>query len=243
MKLPKKALISLSTILFSILAVLSLSSCKDVVFNNPLDPDASAEAVQIIKVISTTLSGKGDICFDGEKFWKIESYGSLNAFDMESGTIIRTYSVDSGTGVIFFENKLYICKGENTLIALDPLSGEILNRLSTTDLYPGYLTKDFSSLIIYDLRSTSFFEYNILNGTSNRLFQVSGLDIGGIEVYREGILVTDKNSDSIYYFALDGTINNVFRSPASGVGGITVDDRDYVYLFTIDGKIHKISLP
>jgi len=220
-----------------------LNSCKDIVFNNPLDPEASAEAVQIIKVISTTLSGKGDICFDGEKFWKIESYGALNAFDMESGTIIRTYSVDSGTGVIFFDNELYTCKGENTLISLDPLSGEILNRLSTGDLYPGFLTTDFNSLIIYDLRSSSFFEYNPKTGASKRLFQVTGLAIGGIEIYGNGILVTDMNSNSIYYFDITGAILNVFRSPAGNVGGITVDSRNYVYLFTLDGKIYKISLP
>ena len=239
----KKAFISGFIILFNILVIILLGSCKDIIFNNPLDPQATPEAVQIIKVISTSLSGKGDICYDGEKFWKIESYGSLNAFDMESGTIIRTYPVDAGTGVIFFENKLYTCKGDNIIISLDPLSGEILNRISTTDLYPGYLTTDFSSLIIYDLRSSSFFNYDLKTGTSNRLFQVSGLAIGGIEIYGEGVLVTDMNSDSIYYFALNGTIINVFRSPASGIGGITVDGRDYVYLFTLDGKIYKISLP
>ena len=92
MTLPKKTFPSVFIILFNTLAFLLLNSCKDIVFNNPLDPDASAEAVQIIKVITTSLSGKGDICFDGEKFWKIENYGSLNAFDMESGTIIRTFT-------------------------------------------------------------------------------------------------------------------------------------------------------
>ncbi|MFC2155481.1 hypothetical protein ACFLRB_03190 [Acidobacteriota bacterium] len=243
MTLPKKTFPSVFIILFNILALFLLNSCKDIIFNNPLDPEASAEAVQIINVITTSLGGKGDICFDGEKFWKIESYGNLNTFDIESGTIIRNYSVDSGTGVIFFDNKLYTCSGENILISLDPLSGEILNHLSTTDLYPGFLTTDFNSLIIYDQRSSSFFEYDIKSGSSNRLFQVSGLAIGGIEIYGEGILVTDMNSDSIYYFAINGTIINVFRSPASDIGGITVDSRNYVYLFTLDGKIYKISLP
>lgn len=243
MKSQKKAFKSVFIILFNIAAFILLNSCKDIVFNNPLDPEASAEAVQIIKVISTTLSGKGDICFDGEKFWKIENYGALNAFDMESGTIIRTYSVDSGTGVIFFDNKLFTCKGENTLISLDPLSGEILNRLSTGDLYPGFLTTDFNSLIAYDLRSSGFFEYNLETGESNRLFQVTGLAIGGIEIYGTGILVTDMNSDSIYYFDMSGAIISVFRSPAAGVAGITVDSRNYVYLFTLDGKIYKIALP
>lgn len=236
-------LISVSIIVFSIFAVLLPVSCKDVIFNNPLDPEASAEAVQIIKVITTPLTGKGDICFDGEKFWKIESYGSLNAFDMESGVIIRNYLVDSGTGVVFFDHKLFICRGENILITVDPLSGEILNRVSTADLYPAYLTTDNISLIMFDARSSNFFRYDPATGTPTRLFQVSGLNIGGIEIYGDGILVTDMNSDSIYYFSMTGAINKVFRSPAGSVGGITVDGRNYVYLFTLDGKIYTISLP
>ncbi|MCK4761035.1 MAG: hypothetical protein KAW12_02475 [Candidatus Aminicenantes bacterium] len=245
MKLPTNKLISASITAFSFLALLALNCCKDIVFNNPLDPDASVETVKIIKVTSTTLSGKGDICCDGEKFWKTSQYGSLDAFDMESGIIIRSVPAEGGSGVTIFEDSLYLCGGENIIYSLDPLSGEILNRISTADLYPGFLTAGDNPglLIAYDLRSSGFFEYDPQSGAAALLFQVPGLDIGGIEIYKGGLLVTDLNSESIYYFAKTGSIINVFRSPAGAAAGITVDHRDYVYLLTLDGKLYTITLP
>ena len=51
------------------------------------------------------------------------------------------------------------------------------------------------------------------------------------------------NTDTIYRFTLSGDVINVFSSPAPGVGGLTVDTSDYVYLFMLDGKIYKVSLP
>ncbi len=243
MRSRKKTFRLVSTILFNFTALLFWASCKDIIFNNPLDPDASVEAVKIIKTMSTSLGGKGDICFDGEKFWKIDSSGNLSAFDIESGIIIRDLSAVPGTGLTFFKGKLYLCQGENILYVLDSLSGDILDRLSTTGLYPAYLTASSESLILFDQRSSGFFDYDPDSGTSHRLFQVSGITIGGIELYQDGLLVTDMNTDLIYHFSLSGAVFNVFRSPASGVGGITVDSLDYIYLLTLDGKVYKISLP
>ena len=51
------------------------------------------------------------------------------------------------------------------------------------------------------------------------------------------------NTDSIYRFTLGGEVKDVFTAPASGVSGIAVDGSNYVYLFMIDGKIYKVSLP
>ena len=52
MKSGKIILISVFIILFN--------ACKDVIFNNPLDPGASKAQFQVIKVISTPVYGPGD---------------------------------------------------------------------------------------------------------------------------------------------------------------------------------------
>jgi len=222
-----------------------ISGCKDIVFNNPLDPDASRDVLQIIRVLDTPLGGKGDIAFDGEKFWKINPYGNLTAFDQESGTIIRTFYTSPGTGVVFFRDEIYLCNesGENVLMVTDPLSGDTNNRISMRDLFPAYLTSVDQTLLIYDARSGGLFQYNPDSGDAVQLFDLSGIDIGGIALYKGDLLITDKNTDSLYRYSLDGNVQDVFSSPAAGISGVAVDNSDYVYLIMMDGKIYKVSLP
>lgn len=235
--------ISASIIVFSLF--LFINSCKDIAFDNPLDPDASKEVLQIIRVMETPLSGKGDLAFDGEKFWKISIYGGLTAIDRESGTIIRSFSAEPGTGVTFYRDELYLCKGEgeNILYVIDPLAGDILNRISTSGVYPGFLAVSGDRLIIYDVRSSGIFEYDPETGDVPRLFEIPGINVGGIEVYKGGLLISDMNSDTIYRFSLSGSVQDVFSAPESGIGGLTVDNNDYIYLLMLDGKIYKVSLP
>jgi outer membrane protein assembly factor BamB len=244
-KWEKTALISVFIIVFSVLA--GYSGCKDIVFNNPLDPNASKDVVSVIRVIETPLAGRGDIAFDGEKIWKIGISGNLTAVDRESGAVIRSFAVVPGTGVGFFMDSIYLCggegQGENILVVVDPLSGDILNRVSTGDIYPGFLAAYHDRLILFDVRSAGIFEYDPGTGNATRLFEISGLNIGGIAVYRGGLLISDMNTDSIYRFSLSGSAADVYTSPAAGIGGLTVDNSDYVYLCMLDGKIYKVSLP
>jgi len=245
-KWAKTLSVSVSIIVFS--GLIGLHGCKDIIFNNPLDPNASKDVVKVIRVIETTLAGIGDIGFDGEKFWKIDLFGSLTAFDRETGVVIRSFSVGPGTGVGFFNDLIYFCNGyrgqeENILYVVDPLSGDILNRLSTRGIYPGALTAINNSLVVFDVRSSGIFEYNPETGETLRLFEVTGINIGGIAAYKGGLLITDMNTDSIYLFSLGGQVVAVFSSPASGIGGITADYNDYVYIFMLDGKVYKVSLP
>lgn len=219
------------------------SACKDVIFNNPLDPDASKEALRLIQVFSTAVSGRGDLAFDGEKIWKISEQGTLFALDMESGITIRSIPFISGSGLAFLQDTFYICDGSNVMQTLDPLSGDLLNQVSTVDLYPLYIAVLDDELILYDQRSSGFLIFNPGTGERERIFQVSGLSPGGIETFRGGILLTDVNTDSIYHFSLAGDVISVYRSPAAGITGITVDDRDYIYLFTLDGQVYKVTLP
>ncbi len=233
----------LKTIVFILGFIILSESCKDVLFNNPLDPDASIETLQIVKIVTTSLSGEGDIAYDGEKFWKINNFGILSAFDIESGVVIRTVSTVPGTGLATLQNKLYICGGSNIISSYDPLSGDLIDQISTGNLYPGFLSPMEDHLLLYDLRSFGFYEYDPVTGSSTPLFQLSGVNIGGIEYYQGSILFTDLNANSIYHYSLDGDMLNVYLSPATGTNAITVDGSYYLYLFTLDGQIYKVSLP
>jgi len=228
-----------------LITLFSLSGCKDIVFNNPLDPNGSKDVLNVIRVIETSLGGEGDIAYDGEKFWKINPGGSLIAFDRESGVVIRTFGVEPGTGVAFYDDTIYLCHNErdNMLVLVDPLAGDILNRITTGQLFPGYIAAAGGSLLLFDARSSGIFRYYPETGDNVRLFEVAGFMVGGIASYKNGILITDMNTDSIYRFTLSGEVEDVFTSPASGVSGIAVDGSNYVYLFMIDGKIYKVSLP
>lgn len=247
----KKAAVGARQGILLLLVLLGCSTCRDVIFNNRLDPNASKEMVEIIRVIDTGLGGKGDLCFDGEKFWKIDGAGNLNAIDRESGAIIRSFPAEPGTGISFFDNMLYFCQGDgnNILYTMDPLSGDILNRVSTGSIAPAFITSKDNKLIIYDSRSSGIFEYDTETGNLVSLFQVPGINIGGIESFRQGLLITDMNTNSLYYFLWNGTVDNVYSSPAAGIVGVTADtaattnETSYVYLMMLDGKIYKVQIP
>lgn len=231
--------------LLGLVLLLTSNGCKDIVFNNPLDPNASKETVKVILVIDSPLSGPGDLTYDGEKFWKINPYGNLSAFDRQSGAAIRSFFTSGGTGITFYNGSIYICNGEtdNQLIQIDPLSGDTLNRIATGDLYPAFLASSTGLFIVYDIRSSGLFQYDPDSGSATRLFEVSGLSIGGIAMYKGGLLITDMNTDTMYRFKLDGSVSDVYTSPASGIGGLAVDSSNYVYLFILDGNVYKVSLP
>ena len=72
---------------------------------------------------------------------------------------------------------------------------------------------------------------------------MSGLNIGGMTAYKNGLLITDMNTDTLYRFDFSGAVTDVYTSPASGTGGAAVDSGNYVYLLMLDGKIYKVSLP
>lgn len=232
-------------ILVFIIIINLLFSCRDIVFDNPLDPNASKAILEVIRVIETILSGRGDITFDGEKIWKIDSSGFLSAVDRESGMLLRSFSAVPGTGVGFLKDQLYICDQNmgNTLVTIDPLSGDIINRISTQEIYPGFLTTDNDQLIIFDERSSGIFSYDPETGNAFRWFEISGVKIGGIALYKGDLLLTDINTNSIYQFSMNGEIIGVFNSPSTGVSGICVDSSYNIYLFMLDGKIYKVSLP
>jgi hypothetical protein len=235
--------VKLKTIASILACIFLFNSCRDVIFNNPLDPDASRELLKIIKSISTNLSGEGDITNDGEKLWKINTTGSVYAFDIESGVIIRSISGITGTGICLIEDRLYVCNGTNILYSYDSLSGDLIDQISTTDIYPAFLSSSDGLIILYDLRSSSFFRYDPISGSSEQLFQITGFKIGGIEVFREGILFSDQNTNTIYYYSIDGEMINMYLSPATSTRGLTIDSSDYIYLLTLDGQLYKVSLP
>jgi len=214
-----------------------------VVFNNPLDPDASRESLKIQRIFSTSLSGPGDICFDGEKIWKTGSPDRLDAFDMESGVSIRSFQVDPASGVAFLDRRLYLSRGDNMIHIQDPLSGTLISRITTSDIHPLLVTARETDILLFDHRSDSVFTYSPETRKAERLFQVSGLSPGGMEFFEGTILITDTASDTIYRLTPDGDIIDVYRSPTSGVAGICADDRGYIYLMGLDGQVTKVSLP
>jgi len=223
--------------------IILFDGCKDIVFDNPLDPDASQAALRVLKVVTTDVTGSGDLAFDGEKLWKVTPTGVLYALDMETGLVIRSFSTDGASGVAFLRDILYLCRDTNQIWVVEPLSGDSLTQISTVELVPRYLAVLEGDLLVFDSRSNGFFKYNPDEGEREFLFKVSGVAAGGIAVFRGGILVAETSTDSVYHYSLAGDVISAYRSPASGINGITVDFQDNIYLFTANGSIYKVSLP
>ncbi len=222
--------------------ILAFSGCRDVIFDNPLDPNVSRLEVKIMKIMDTKLSGNGDLCFDGEKLWFASQDGTLYALDNESGQVLREIPVGGNTsGVTFFEGLLYASLAEGRILLVDPLSGEVVNERPLRDKLPLFITNDGNRLIIYDSRSQGIYYYND-DGSFEEILKIPGFQPSGIEYWNDRIVIVERGNLSIYLFKLDGQVDKVYSSPTNYPGGITRDSTGYFYLFSTDGKIYKLSL-
>lgn len=233
----------LKIIVLILVYITIFNSCKDISFNNPFDPDASKETAKIVKIIDTQTSGIGDIEYFEATLWKTTLSGNYYLLDVESGIIIRSIQGQPGNGIAIFDGRIYICNGENNIHVYDSLSGDLLKQILTTEIYPQYCFFSEERLIVFDNRSKSIFSLNIETGESMRLFEISGTVISGICSYKEGLLIADDQTDSIYFYSMTGEIRDVFRSPATDISGITRDDNNFIYIYNLNGQIYKVSLP
>jgi len=233
----------LKRVIFILVFALVFSGCRDIIFDNPFDPEASKIEVKILKIMDTRLSGNGDLCFDGEKLWFASEGGTLYAIDPDSGIVTRElYVGGTPSGITFFEGKLYVGILERSILVLDPLSGDILVEFPVGEKIPAFITNDGTSLIIYDARSSSVFEFDPDTGVFSFMFKITGFQVSGIEGWAGNIVIVERANLSIYVFRPDGEIEKAYASPTNYPGGITKDSFDNFYLFSTDGKLYKLSL-
>lgn len=219
--------------------------CRDVVFNNPLDPDASREDLQILRSFSTSVSGEGDITHDGEKIWKADSSGIITAFDTLSGQTLRRLPLDSCSGIAFYNQLLYLAApDQNSLRNYDPLSGLLIQTRSTGKYYFSRVAAAENGLIAYDSRTSNIVLYDPEDGSVNSLFQISGFRPGGLGFYDGSVVVSETGSNSVYFFTLTGEVLEVYSSPVQSVSGICVDPATLlIYLITINGNVYQVTVP
>ena len=233
----------LKRILLLLVFIISFNSCKDIIFNNPLDPNASKGVMKTVKIITTPFSGDGDICYDGEKLWKISPFGKLVAIDLESGTKIREITGYGGYGIIYNKDNLYLASGYDYLTVLNALSGDLEQNLLTSNIYFKFLTVRTDKIIGFDTKSSYFIELNLENYTTKELFLLSGFNIGGIAMYGDDIIITERDSNSVYVFNMSGKVKDVYSAPFTNVCGVAVDNSYNIYLSALDGKVYKVILP
>lgn len=229
--------------IFILAFALAFSGCRDVIFDNPFDPNASRIEVKILKIMDTRLSGNGDLCFDGEKLWFASEGGTLYAVDPDSGIITRElYVGGTPSGITFFEGRLYVGILECSILVLDPLSGDILVEFPMGEKIPAFLTNFGEKLIVYDTRSSSVFEFDPDTGVFSFMFKITGFQVSGIEEWLGNIVIVERANLSIYIFRPSGEIEKTYASPTNFPGGIARDNLDNFYLFSTDGKLYKLSL-
>ncbi len=215
------------------------------VFNNPLDPDASKEELYLLHTVATSTGEEGDIEHDGEKIWKAGIDGSLSAIEPISGTIIRTLTVTPASGVAWFDRLLYVSSPQSNLLrSYDPLSGALIKTHSTGAYQLKLVTSMGNHLAAWDERSGHIVLFNPENGHIESLFNPGGVVPSGLTFYQGTLLLAEISSQSVYRFDLSGYIIGVYRSPLPGLRGICSEvDGQAIYLFTFNGTLARVSLP
>ncbi len=226
------------------LFLILFSSCRDIVFDNPFDPNLSKLQVKILKVVDTTLKGNGDLCWDGEKLWFASENGTLYALEPESATVLREIPVGGmPSGITFLQGLLYVSFGaDGDLITVDPVSETVINEMPMGDRLPQLITTDGNLLFIYDSRTESIYSFNQETGEFSFLFKITGFRPSGMEYSGGNIVLVERTNLSIYVISLSGEIQKTYDSPTNYPGGITVDGMGNFYLISTDGKLYKISL-
>ncbi len=219
-------------------------SCRDVIFNNPLDPNASRPEVFVIKTMEVEVKGEGGLAFDGEKLWKGIESGQTYALETEAGQILKSFSLPPGLkGLAFYEGKFYISyPQERTIRVVDALSGVVIDRIIMKTASPGYLAVFEGKIVFFDESTGSFMEYDFGEKEVRKLFSAQGFEVAGVDCYQGKIMVAERASLVLYLFETDGRIFASYSLPTASPSGITVDESDFIYIFSKDGKIYKASL-
>jgi hypothetical protein len=234
----------IKTVWFFLLPVL-FNACGDVVYNNPLDPDASRDELRLLRSVPAPVGGGGDMAHDGEKIWKADPAGSLTAIEPLSGTALRTLSPGACSGVAWYQAQLWLCQGQSNLLRIyDPLSGSLVKTVSTGAYFFRYVTVHGSRLIGWDERSGHLVRFDPESGQGEVLFRPGGLVPGGLAVHEDWLLLAEVNSQSVFLFDWSGQVLAVYRSPVQGLSGICVDPRSgTIYLCTLHGTLCQVALP
>lgn len=232
------------TVWFFLLAVL-FSGCGDVVFDNPLDPNASRDELRLLRSVGTPAVGEGDIDHDGEKIWKADPSGTLLAVEPLSGTVLRSLNAGRFSGLAWLDGELLVCHAQSNLLrSFDPLSGSLVRTIGTGAYFFRLIAAQGRVLIGYDERSGHLVRFDPETGAGQMLFKPGGLNPGGLTVLGDRLLLSEINSQSVFVYDGTGQILAVYRSPVQNIRGICVDPRSQaLYLCTLNGTLSQVQLP
>ncbi len=222
------------------LIIIFNQACRNVIFDNPLDPNASRPELLVVKVVDTQIRGKGGMCWDGEKLWKVGE-GGIFALEPESGQVLKSFPLgDGAVGVAFFNQNLYVAYQDGQIEVVDPVSGTELDRFSLGEVRPSYIASSKEKLFVFDELSKSLIVLT-LPGGMQPLFSLSGFECGGLEEMDGKIAFVEAASLVLYLFEEDGRIQSSYDIPPVEPSGLAWDGA-FLYLFSIDGRLYRLSL-
>ncbi len=228
---------------FIVLGLVTVFSqaCRNVIFDNPLDPNASRPELLVVKVVDTEIRGKGGMCWDGEKLWKVAE-GSLFALEPESGSVLKSFPLGNGAvGVAFLNQSLYVAYQDGHIDVVDPVSGTVLDRFSLGEVRPSYIASSQDRLFVFDELSKGLIALT-LPGGMQPLFSLSGFECGGLEGMDGKLAFVEAASLVLYLFEENGRVHSSYDIPPAEPSGLAWDGA-FLYLFSVDGRLYRLSLP
>jgi len=227
-----------------ILFFLNLSACEDRIFDNPLDPDASFRAFEIINIFGLDPSAVYGLTWDGSSLWACNrDNSSLLMIDRLSGSVIRRLASPVPDPVsIHYENEIFfiIARNSNKLYKMDYYNGKILYSMNVSLNKMTAIAGDGNDLFIGDESTRQIYRVNKETGELISGFKYAGAKIDGMTYWEGYLWVSDSSSSSILKIKLDGSVEAGYKAPEQSPKGLATDG---IFLWNADasGKLFQLK--
>jgi hypothetical protein len=234
----EKKSLSVFLIVFSILI---LGSCKDRIFNNPLDPDRDIRAYEIELTLLVPGISPMDLTFAMDSLWVVDSISRVLSLNFNSGMIIREIHVDrTVNGICYDGADLWLTvRGSSEVIRVNIINGHVLQ---TLQLPKG----DFHSidhheyrLYISDRLSRSILIVDAETGNVEATVVHPGFSLDGVAFDGTDLWTVDAIQMRIYQMDDTGGNIRVYQAPGQSAAGLAINS-DNIWCGDSAEKIYKL---
>jgi len=218
-----------------------LASCKDRLFDNPLDPNGEKRAYEIMATIQTPGIVPLDLTFSEDSLWVVDTRYRVLSLNYNSGAVLRELEVEeSPSGIAYDIDGLWLSLvGKPQLIKVHILHGNVLRLLNLARGNFGPVEVMGSSIYVYDRESNMIKLVDSNTGTIQKTISRPGFSLNGVAFDGTHLWVVDAQQQQIYRLNPDGDVLFTYQAPAKTVSGICFS-QGLAWLGDQTGKIYQL---
>ncbi len=216
---PSIRLLAASASLFSVLVA---PACKDRVFDNPLDPNPSQAAYEVVATLSTPGISPLDLTFSGEALWIADGASRIVAISEKTGSVIRTLDTPEAVGGIAYDGAdLWVAsRGGREIRRLSVVTGLVIHVLTLVRGSLGPIDAVGGKLYLADRLANAVLVVDETTATVEQTIPSPGFSLDGLFWDGSTLWILDSSLGKIFRVSARGAVLATYSSPTRSAAGM-----------------------